>query len=359
MAESTGQERTESATPRRRQKAREEGNVARSMEVNSVIVLVAGLAGLAALGPRMTEHTGALTTDLFRALAQPLDEGLAVTLAHRVATTFAWVICPFAGVVALAGLGANLAQTGIVLSGKPLMPKPDRLSPLTGLKKIFSKRGMAELAKSLIKVAVVGAAVGWALFRTLESFFPLVGMEVAPGYAHIVSAMFTVAATSAAALALLAVLDFWFQRFEHEQQLKMTRQEVKDEYKQTEGDPSLKGKIRERQRQISRRRMMEDLKTADVVVTNPIRFAVALKYDPATMRAPRVVAMGARLLAARIREAARVAGIPIVENPPLARALFKAARVGGEVPVALYQAVAELLAFVWRKRDAHAIGGAR
>jgi flagellar biosynthetic protein FlhB len=362
VAESTGQERTEQATPRRRQKAREEGNVPRSMEVISVVVLFAGLVGLGALGPRMVELGSSVFTRLWPdAATRELTQASTVSMARELGWLFASILAPLVGMVAVAGVGANLLQTGVMLSAKPLAPKAKRISPATGLKKIFSKRGMMELTKSLVKIAVVAAAVAWAMSRTVQSFFPLIGVALGAAYGHIVATMLHLAGTAALALALLAILDFWFQRFEYEEQLKMTRQEVKDEYKQNEGDPRLKGKVREKQRQISRQRMMQDVASADVVVTNPIRFAVALKYDPATMKAPRVVGKGARLVAKRIRDLARENGIPIVENPPLARALYKAVQVGSDVPVSLYQAVAEVLAFIWRRRDgvAAAAGGAR
>jgi flagellar biosynthetic protein FlhB len=359
LAETTGQERTERATPRRRQRARGEGNVARSMEIVSVVVLMAGLVGLAALGPGMARTGGALLTSLFLgAGAEVLTAERTISFAREVGWVMAAILAPFVGVVALAGVGANVAQTGLVLTPKPLAPKASRISPATGAKKIFSKRGGVELVKSLVKILVVAAAVAWAFSTTIDSFFPLTSVAVGAAYSHIVFAMLKLAGTAALALALLAILDFWFQRYEYEEKLKMTRQEVKDEYKQNEGDPQIRGKQREKQRETSRRRMMADVKTADVVVTNPIHYAVALKYEPTEMKAPKVVAKGARLLAKRIRDAAREAGVPVVENPSLARALFRAVRVGSEVPLSLYQAVAELLAFIWRERD-RMPGGAR
>ena len=175
----------------------------------------------------------------------------------------------------------------------------------------------------------------------------------------ILGAVLRMAAGAALALTIVAILDFFFQRWDNEKQLMMTKQEIKDEHKQNEGDPQLKGKIRSTQLESTRRRTMEDVKTADVVVTNPIRFAVALKYDTERSKAPRVVAKGARILARRIREIAIENGIPIVEDPPLARALYKACEVGSEIPLSLYQAVAELLAFVFRQREKVAAGGIR
>ncbi len=359
MAETTGQERTESATPRRRQKARSEGQVPRSMEVNSIVVLATSLTALAFLGPSMVEKAAAVLRFNFGSLTTLVIHADTVPVyAAEVAAAMAAIVLPFAALIATAGVAANVGQNGFLLTAKTLQPKFSRIDPRTGLKRIFSKRGAVELAKSLLKIAVVGAVVGWALMNTVESFVPLMNVQVFAAYGTVIDAMLKMAAAAAAALTLVAILDFFFQRFDHEQQLKMTRQEVKDEHKQNEGDPQLKGKIRARQQEISRRRMMQDVETADVVVTNPIRFAVALKYDAEKGGAPRVVAKGARLIARRIREIAREAGVPIVENPPLARSLFKACRVGAEVPLSLYGAVAELLAFVYRQRD-RAAGGVR
>lgn len=359
MAESpTGQERTEAATPRKRGKARDKGQVAKSTEVNSVVVLAVGLAALAAFGPGMVERAMGLLRYQFASIATvDLRIDSIVPLAEFVARVMAGIVLPMAGVIALGGVASNVAQTGFLLTSHPLMPQFNRVNPKNGLSRIFGKRGVMELFKSLIKIAVVAAAVAWTVPQTAKSFSSLMQFTPAAAYAVILRTMFTMAAAAAVALAILAILDFFFQRIMHEEQLKMTRQEVKEEYKENEGDPLIRGRIRGLQREASRKRMMADVKTADVVVTNPIRFAVALKYDPEKNAAPRVVAKGARLLAKRIRDAAREAGVPIVENPPLARALYRACEVGAEVPLSLYKAVAELLAFVYRGREKKAAGG--
>ncbi len=359
MADQPGAEKTEQATPRRRAKAREEGNVAKSQEVGSVVVLAVSLGALAALGPSMTEKAAALLTWQFQELAA-VEVTTATVQAHvqRVTLVMASLVLPFAAIVALAGVGANIAQTGILLSLKPLTPKFNRISPAQGVKKIFSKRGAMELAKSLLKMSIVAGIVAQAMTGTTETLLPLMTTGIFNAYGAILGAMFRMAAAGAFALAVVAILDLFFQRYDHEKQLMMTKQEVKQEHKENEGDPQLKGKIRSMQMDISRNRMMDDVATADVVVTNPIRFAVALKYDVDRKAAPRVVAKGARLLAKRIRDIAQENGVPIVENPPLARALYKACQVGSDIPISLYQAVAELLAFVFRQRDP-AIGDAR
>ena len=360
MAEAPGQEKTEAPTPRRRSKAREEGNVARSMEVSSVVVLSVSLAALAYLGPDMTERAASLLTWQFQHIAAPdISEETIPVHVRRIASVIAAIILPFAGIVAVAAVGSNVAQTGIMLSLKPLAPKASRISPASGIKKIISKRGAVELAKSLAKMAIVAAIAGWTLTGTLDALLPLMSADLFDAFGIILGAVLRMAAGAALALTIVAILDFFFQRWDNEKQLMMTKQEIKDEHKQNEGDPQLKGKIRSTQLESTRRRTMEDVKTADVVVTNPIRFAVALKYDTERSKAPRVVAKGARILARRIREIAIENGIPIVEDPPLARALYKACEVGSEIPLSLYQAVAELLAFVFRQREKVAAGGIR
>jgi flagellar biosynthetic protein FlhB len=207
----------------------------------------------------------------------------------------------------------------------------------------------------------VGLLVWWILEEDPANMYSLMMVDLMDGHVIVFREMLRMAAAAAGALTILAILDLFFQRHDYEKQLMMTRQEVKDERKQTEGDPHVKGHIRAKQRDISLRRMMESVKTADAVVTNPVHYAVALKYEPAKMAAPKVVAKGARLMAKRIREIAEKSGVPIVEDPPLARALYKACEVGSAVPISLYKAVAELLAFVYRKRDAAAAarGGVR
>jgi flagellar biosynthetic protein FlhB len=350
--DSTGQERTEAATPRRRQLARAEGNVPRSTEIVSVVGLATGLAALAAFGGRFAEGLAALLREHLAALdAVTLDAATLPAMAASVLGAVAALLLPFAGVIGVAGIGASLAQNGVLLTAKPLAPKFDRISPAQGVRRLLSKRALVELGKALIKIAVVGGVIAWTLLHTAESFVPLVAAPPAASYAWMLRTMLRVAAAAVGALALLALLDFFFQRWDWERRMRMTRQELKEEHKQHEGDPLVKSRVRSRQQEMARRRMMADVKTADVVVTNPTRFAVALKYDSGRMAAPRVVAKGARLLARRIRDLARAAGVPIVEDPPLARALYRACRVGAEVPLSFYRAVAELLAFVYRRRE--------
>lgn len=352
MAEETGQERTEAATPRRRALAREEGNVAKSTEVISVVSLAVAFGALAAFGPRFANGLAAILRSYLGSIGTvTIDAATVPQLAGNLFGALALLLLPFAGIISLAGAGASIAQSGFLISGKALAPKMSRISPQAGLARLFSKRALVEFAKALLKIAVIGGVVGWTLVKVAPQFVPLAVAPPESSYAWMLVTMLRLAAAAIAALAVLALLDFFFQRWDWEKRMRMTRQELKEEFKQHEGDPILKSKIRSRQMDMTRQRMLNDVKTADVVVTNPIHFAVALKYDAERMGAPRVVAKGARLLAARIRDLAKAAGVPVVEDPPLARALYKACKVGSEVPLAFYKAIAELLAVVYRKRD--------
>ncbi len=353
MAESnTGQDRTELATPRRREKARQEGNVARSLEVSSVVVFAVGLFGLHAIGPDiMSGLATVVSTRLGSVGRTTIAPEMIPGLAQDAVRAMAVAVLPLAGIIALAGVAAQLGQVGPLFTLQPMRPKWERISPIAGIKRIVSKRALVELVKSLIKIAIVAGLIVGTLADAPERLLDLATLEPAASFAVIAGILLKMAAAACGALALLAILDFLFQRWDYEKQLMMTRQELRQEHKETEGDPLVKAFIRSMQREVSRRRMMEGVKKADVVVTNPIHYAVALRYDAVRMSSPRVVAKGARLVAQRIREIAESAGIPIVEDPPLARALHKSCRVGAEIPVALYKAVADLLAFVYRTRE--------
>lgn len=351
MAESTGQERSELATSRKRQQARERGNVARSMEVSSVVVFVASLLGLHHFMPQMAETAAGLFRRAILSLPNlELTPDTVLPGATAIARIFAVLVLPFAGLVAGASILSQVVQVGPLFTLQPLQPKWERISPIAGFKRIVSKRSVVELVKSLVKIGIVGALLVGALIDAPTRLLALATADLSGAYALIFGLLLRMGGAAAAALAILAILDVLFQRWDYEKQLMMTRQEVKQENKETEGDPLVKSFLRSMQREVGRRRMMEGVKKADVVVTNPIHFAVALRYDPSNMAAPKVIAKGARLVAKRIREIAVAAGVPVIEDPPLARALHKSCRIGSQVPLSLYRAVADLLAFVYRQR---------
>jgi flagellar biosynthetic protein FlhB len=351
MAEESFQEKTEQATPRRREEARRKGQVAHSNELTSVAILAVGLLSLSALGGTMVRHLAGFTTDMFsNGLLQELDAVGVRTLVLTWGGRAALIAAPIIALLTAAALAIEYAQVGVVVAGDPLMPKFSRIDPLAGAQRLLSGRGLVELAKGLLKIA----AVAWLTYVTIRGELGnfVTYLDMAPGQilAHCGAATLKLGYRIVGLLLVLAVLDYAFQRWDYERSLRMTHQEIKEELKQQEGDPAIRARIRSVQREMSRKRMMADVRTADVVVTNPTHLAIALRYDPESMAAPRVVAKGQRLVAERIKEVARQAGVPLVENKPLAQALYRAVRLGDEIPETLFKAVAEVLAFVFRLR---------
>ena len=357
MAEETGQEKTEQATPKRKEESREKGQVARSTELSSVAVLGSGLLALWGLGGYMRGHLeGVMLYSFVGVFNAEIDLLCIQSLLHRWLYEFAVVLWPLLLFLAISAVAVNVSQVGILFTGKPLMPKADRISPFSGLKRIFSTKGLVELAKGLFKVGIVAYVVYLTLDAERMTMATMIDMDVAQIFALAVDIILTLGFRLVGLLLLLAILDYAFQRHDYEQNLKMTRQEVRQELKQQEGDPMIRSRVRAIQREMSQRRMMDDVGSADVIVTNPTHVAVALRYDPATMPAPLVVAKGQRLMAQKIKELAREAKIPLVENKPLARALYKAVQVGDQIPDELFRATAEVLAFVFQLKQRRAEG---
>jgi len=346
-------EKTEKATPRRRQEARKKGQVLRSIEINSALILLVAFTAIYALGPYIYRELSQFMQWMF---------GNAFTLEFSVAgirnffinalIVFLKVTLPIMLLIMVIGVLANVVQVGFMFTGEPLKIKLERLNPVAGLKRIFSKRSLVELFKSLVKVG----AAGYIAFDVIRDEFmrlpALQDMDVMAIGIFIGSLTYRIGWRVGLVLLILAIFDYAYQWWEYEKNLRMSKQEIKDEYKQTEGDPLIRSKIKERQRQMAMRRMMQDIPQADVVITNPTHFAVAIKYDGKTMQAPVVVAKGQDFVAARIKEIAKEHRIAIVENKPLAQALFKSVEIGAEVPPELYKAVAEVLAFVYQLKKA-------
>jgi flagellar biosynthetic protein FlhB len=265
------------------------------------------------------------------------------------------IIAPVLGTVFLVGLLINYFQVGVLFTLKPLVPKFSNVNPLSGFEKLFSRRSLIEFFKSLFKLLLIGWVVYEGVKSALPDLVPTMDMQGTEALGFVGSLTMKILNRAILALLVLAVLDFFYQRWEFEESLKMTKQEVRDEYRQSEGDPMVKARIRQIQREMARRRMFEAIPKADVVITNPTHVAVALEYKEG-MQAPTVLAKGERVIAERIKEMARKHGIPVVENPPLARALLKQCPVGSPISPDLFEAVAEVLAFVYRtnKREAGA-----
>jgi len=353
MAErASGQERTEAPSQRRREEARREGRIPRSQELSGAAVLLAGAVALATAGGT------ALSTFVRTLLAEgagwiaagPLDQPAAIGLLREVTRRALSAFAPFA--LALAGvvLAVNLIQARGVISLEPVAVKWSRLDPLAGIGRILDVQSLFGLLKSLLKLAILA----WIASRVLASAWPSILTLPDRGPTAILLVMrgtaLRLAVMTGLAFLALAGADYLFQLRQFEQSLKMTRQEVVQEHRESEGDPLIKSRIRAVARALSRRQMLRTVATADVVVTNPVHLAVALRYDVTEASAPVVLAMGALKLAERIKAIAADSGVPIVENQPLAQALFATATVGRPVPAALYLAVAEVLAFVYRRR---------
>ncbi len=349
------QDKTEPATPRRRREARQRGQVARSAEANSAIILLVSLLTIKYAGPYMIERMGSLTSRyLSRFPTTDLTPAAVQANLVQILLDMAVVLGPLFAAVFVAGFVSNAVQVGLVFSGEPLMPQASRLDPIGGIARMFSVRSAVELAKALAKICLVG----YIVFTFVKSEYPtvvgLVGCdprEIASGMGGLIYRLLFKAGM---ALLIIAAIDYAFQRHQNEKQLRMTKEEVKEDYKRSEGDPLVKSKIRQRQRRMAMNRMMQSIPTADVVITNPTHFAVALKYDADEYTAPIVVAKGKNLIAQRIKEIAAENRVPMVENVQLARALYKTVEIGDEVPAVLYQAVAEILAYVYRLKNKYA-----
>jgi flagellar biosynthetic protein FlhB len=356
--EDTGQEKTEQATPRKLEKAREEGQVARSMELNSVVIVTLGLGALYVLGPALGGHLmGGMRKAFSEAPTTVINAGNIHQFITNQMGQFAILLGPILLVLAILAYMVNVAQVGVLFSAKPLEPKPDKLSITKGFKRVISKRSLVELIRDLIKTTLVSIVA----YQTISGWLPSM---MASGDTSVGAITATLGRLSllltlkiAIVLFIIAAFDFAFQRFDMFSNLRMTRQEVREELKETEGNPLTKARVRQIQREMARKRMMSEIPQADVVVTNPTHIAVALKYDPAAMPAPLVLAKGQRLIAEKIKEIALAHKIPIVENKPLARSLFKLVDVGAYIPATLYRATAEVLAYIYRLKEKKGVIG--
>ena len=357
MAESPGQERTERATAKRRMEARKQGQVALSREVPSALILIAVLGVFYFVGGRVLEDLTRLFGEFFGQLHTTRLRTVndAAALISALFRSCLLLLAPMVLPLLVAGVAGNILQIGFEIHAEPLAPKLSKLNPLAGLKRIVSMRGLVELVKSLVKVLFIGA-IAWSVVSGYLADFPtLVRRDITGIWEFTHTAAYRILFYVCLAMVVLAVLDYAYQRWQHEENLKMTKQEIRDERKQTEGDPQIKSRIRSLQRQAAYHRMIAEVPTADVVITNPTHLAIALRFDPAEMNAPQVVAKGADYLAARIRDIAREHGVPLVENKPLAQSLYRLADPGDYIPVELYRAVAEVLAYVYRLKGRYAV----
>jgi flagellar biosynthetic protein FlhB len=348
MPEQDRESRTESATPRRRQEARERGQVARSADLSSAMMLLAGLLFLRFYGPFLLDRLSSLAIQVFGWMGEPGEEGReAFHHIWQLAAALAVMLLPLMLFLAVIGLAINWLQFGFIWSGQPLKLSLDKLNPINGAKRMFSARGLAMLVSCMLKISV-GVLVFWLRLRWEIGRIMLLP-DLMPGgvLASICGMLFRAGLELVILLLVLAVADYFFQRFQYERDLRMTQQEVREELKRMEGDPAIRARRRAIMRRMVMQQMMRKVPEAQVVITNPTHIAVALRYQPEELAAPEVVAKGQRLVAERIKEIAREHKVPVVENKPLARALFKAVDVGQQVPAHLYEAVAEVLALVY------------
>lgn len=343
------QERTEQATPKRREEAKKKGKVAKSYELSSAIVLLFSLALLYFGGNYAYNKIANLTKFfLINSCAIEISKDSVLKYASDLVAFLGLNFFPFLILVMTVGIGANVAQTGYVFAVESLKFDFEKLNPVSGIKRIlFSRRSMFELGKGFFKIGVVGLTAYLVLKGLVDDVVILMDSDVERIGDFIVGASFSLILKTGLVYLAISILDFMFQKWEYERELRMTKQEVKDEMKELEGDPLVKSRIRRRQREILKMRMMQRVPTADVVITNPTHIAVALKYESEKMNAPKVVAKGMNLIAEKIKEIAKAHNVPIVEDKPLAQALYKMVDIDEEIPPQLYKAVAKVLAYVF------------
>lgn len=340
-------EKTEDPTAKRKADARKKGQVGRSQEISAAFVLLAGFMAMKLLGNSIYQEIANYTVYIFGHLNQDMDAESVMQLFIGIMEVLAKTALPIMLIIMIIGVAINIAQVGIAFTTEPLEFKLDNLNPITGFGRIFSKRSLVELVKSIIKIVIIGFFIYRYLLSEVLQMPQLIYLDLYAGLVRMSKIIMDLALQICGVFLVLAVLDFGYQKWQTLQDLKMSKEDVKEEMKQSEGDPQIKGKIRQKQRQMAMQRMMQEVPKADVIITNPTHFAVALQYTSG-MAAPMIVAKGQDLVAQKIKAVAREAGVTIVENRPLARALYASAEIGDVVPQALYKSVAEVLAYVYR-----------
>jgi len=342
-------EKTEQPTDRRRSDARQKGNVARSVDLNAAGLMLAAALAMAAFGPPLTRSLAELMhVSLKGAGVTQIDRADVLARFWELARFLAINVLPILLAMATAALAFNVVQVGFLVAPEVLQPQLSRINPLDGAKRLFSMRALVRLGVSLGKLAVVAAIAALSISSFLPEFLALLHAPAASMLERITGSVVVLAFQLAGALVALALLDLLFQRWKHEQDLKMTKHELREELKQMEGDPLIRQRRREAHRKLATARELQRVPQADVVITNPTEIAVALRYDPESMPAPIVIAKGMGEIAARIRRIAAEHKIPIIERKPLARALYRDVRVGHAIPVEMYEVFVEIMAYVYR-----------
>lgn len=339
--------KTEKATPRRRSDARKKGQVAKSIEVNAAATFLVGIMFIKTFGKRGFDFFVNFISESLQnsyLMTSAVEDVLVMRI--KVISIVALIIIPFMLAMYVIAFMANVFQVGYKPSLEAIKPKFEKLNPISGLKRLFSKRGLENLIKSLFKLMIIGWIVYSVIKKRAVEFFPLIDMDLSSAFFVIIDICYELSLKIALIFIVLAVADFYWQKHMFESQLKMSKQEVKDEMKRNEGNPQIKSEIRRRMRMMMKNRMMTAVPTADVVVTNPTHIAVALTYDVVSMDAPKVVAKGAGVIAENIKEIAKENKVPVVENKEVARMIFQTVEVDEFIPEEMFQAVAEILTYV-------------
>lgn len=352
------QEKTEEATPRRKEKAREEGQVARSRELNTFLLLLGGVIGLYSMGNMLYDQLGAVMEQAFLFERRQAMESTAMLVnALDLGQRTLFAMMPLFLLLAIIALVAPGLMGGWLISGKSMQPKFSKLNPIKGVKRIFSTQALIELAKAIAKSFLVGGVAATFLYFNIGKFMALMDQPIQQALTNALSMAAQAAGLMVLVLIVVILIDVPFQLWDNAKKLRMSQEEIKREHKESEGDPHVKARIRQQQQAMARGRMMSKVPEADVIITNPTHYAIALTYQEGSMGAPRLVAKGADAVAVRIREIAEEAGVPRLQAAPLARALYHHVDLDAEVPAELYTAVAEVMAWAYRLKQVSQQGG--
>ncbi len=357
MAEESFQEKTEKPTPRKREDAKKKGEVAKSRELPSLAVLLSALMALTFFGYYTYSHIQIIMKGAFSIpTMNDLNISEFLIFAQKIVTQSILAISPVLAAVFITAVLSNLMQVGIIFTSESIMPKLSKIDPIKGFKRLFSKQSLMELFKSLLKLVIVGGVAYLTIKSEMKNVYSLGQMEINSILGYLFVTFSKIFIRCSLAMIVLVILDYAYQKWEFENKLKMTKQEVKEDLKKTEGDPLIKSRIKSIQMEMARKRIMQAVPEADVVITNPTHLAVALKYDSSNMNAPKVLAKGAGVIARNIKNLAEKHDIPMVENKELAQNLYSLVEIGQEIPAFLYQAVAEVLAYIYKIKGSHAYG---
>jgi flagellar biosynthetic protein FlhB len=342
-------EKTESATPKKRQEARKKGQVAKSMELPAAFILFFSFFSFYLFGSYMKDKVVKLFNHIFlNELTMDVTIGNVQVLFGNLVIQGLLLLAPIMILVVVIAVLGNYMQIGFMITGEPLMMKFSKINPIEGFKRMFSLRVVIDFLKSLLKLSVIGYVVYTTIWGEKARILEMGHIPLESSISFIWSIILQLGIKIGVILIIIAIFDFIYQKYEFEKSIKMSKQDIKDEYKKSEGDPLIKGKIRQRQRQMAMQRMMQEVPKADVVITNPTHYAIAIKYDAGNMQAPTVLAKGADYIALKIKEIAKQNGVITMENKPLARAIYAQVEIGDTIPAELFQAVAEVLAYVYK-----------